>query len=112
LTGENTGKGVYLGRPWRPYSRVVYLNCWLGDHILPEGWSKWTNTDNDKNAWYAEYASSGPGAKADQRVPWAHSLSSSEVNAFQPDVFLRGVDGWQPTAAAESLTRLLIGYAH
>ncbi len=27
LTDENTGKGVFLGRHWRPYSRVVYIDC-------------------------------------------------------------------------------------
>ena len=96
ITGENTGKGVYLGRPWRPYSRVVYLNCWLGDHILPEGWSNWNKTDNDKTAWYAEFGSTGPGAKQENRVSWAHTLTAPEAAAFQPDVFLRGSDGWQP----------------
>ncbi len=96
ITGENTGKGVYLGRPWRPYSRVIYLNCWLGDHILPEGWSNWNKTDNDKTAWYAEFGSRGPGANQEKRVSWAHTLTATEVAAFQPDVFLRGSDGWQP----------------
>jgi len=96
LTGEDTGKGVYLGRPWRPYSRVIFLNCWLGDHILPEGWSNWNKTENFKTTWYAEYGSTGPGAKQELRVPWAHSLAAADVAQFQPDTFLRGSDGWQP----------------
>ncbi|HEY8413205.1 MAG TPA: pectinesterase family protein, partial [Pyrinomonadaceae bacterium] len=41
LTGENTGNGVYLGRPWRPYARVVFIDCWLAAHIKPEGWDNW-----------------------------------------------------------------------
>jgi pectinesterase len=28
-----------LGRPWRPYASVTYLNCEMGDHIKPEGWN-------------------------------------------------------------------------
>src|SRR5262249_7334706 len=26
-----------LGRPWRPFASVTYLNCEMGDHIKPEG---------------------------------------------------------------------------
>lgn len=97
LTGEDSGKGVYLGRPWRPYSRVVFLSCWLGDHIRPEGWIDWNQNGSYKTTWYGEYDSTGPGAKSGARVSWAHSLSASEAAAFQPDTFLRGSDGWQPT---------------
>src|SRR4051812_41148571 len=95
LTGEQTDKGVYLGRPWRDYSRAVFVNCYLGEHIRPEGWSDWNNTGRTKTAWYAEYGSTGPGAKNNLRVPWAHQLSEPQIKEFQPDVFLRGTDGWQ-----------------
>jgi pectinesterase len=97
LTGENTGKGVYLGRPWRPYSRVVYLECWMGEHIRPEGWDNWGKVENEKTAWYAEYGSTGPGARSGDRVPWARQLSAAQVDAFLPRVFLRGNDDWDPT---------------
>src|SRR5215813_6416862 len=55
LTGENTGNGVYLGRPWRPYARVVFVECWLGPHIKPEGWDNWRDPAREKTAWFGEY---------------------------------------------------------
>jgi pectinesterase len=97
ITGENTGKGVYLGRPWRRYSRVVFIDCRLGSHILPAGWSNWDKSENYRTTWYGEYGSTGPGAQSTERVPWAHSLTSEEARQFEPDVFLRGQDGWQPS---------------
>ena len=96
LTGENTGNGVFLGRPWRDYSRVVYINCYLGPHIRPEGWSDWNNTNRSKTAWYGEYGSTGPGAKPQARVSWAHHLTEAETTQFKPDIFLRGYDDWHP----------------
>ena len=41
LTGENTNKGVYLGRPWRDYGRTVFLETEMGAHIRAEGWNHW-----------------------------------------------------------------------
>ncbi|MGD0547177.1 MAG: pectinesterase family protein, partial [Terracidiphilus sp.] len=35
-----TGK-VYLGRPWRPYATVIFLNTEMGEHIDPSGWREW-----------------------------------------------------------------------
>jgi pectinesterase len=96
LTGENTGKGVFLGRPWRPYARVVFLDCWMGDHIRPEGWDNWGNPGNEKTAWFGERGSAGPGAEAAKRVSWARPLSAAEAAAFAPEIFLRGADGWNP----------------
>jgi pectinesterase len=99
LTAEpakNSGKGVFLGRPWRAYSRVVFLNCWMGDHIRPEGWDNWGKPENEKTAWYGELGSSGPGANAAMRVNWRRSITGVEAAAFAPGVFLKGSDGWDP----------------
>jgi pectinesterase len=90
LTGENTGKGVFLGRPWRPYSRVVYIDCTLGAHIRAEGWDNWRSADNEKTAFYAEYGSKGPGAEGAKRVPWVHALTAEEAKGFEPEKFLQG----------------------
>ncbi|MBV8830837.1 MAG: pectin esterase, partial [Acidobacteriaceae bacterium] len=96
LTGENIGAKVFLGRPWRDYSRVVFIDCFLGPHIRPEGWSDWNNIGRSKTAWYGEYNSTGPGAQPSGRVKWAHQLTEAEAAQFKPDVFLRGNDNWQP----------------
>ena len=93
FTGENTGKGVFLGRPWRPYSRVVYLDCTLGAHIRPEGWDNWRSAENEKTAFYAEYGSTGPGAASAKRVSWVHTLTPEQAKAFEPENFLQG---WKP----------------
>jgi pectinesterase len=97
LTGENTGRGVYLGRPWRPYARVVYLNCWMGAHIRPEGWDNWRDPQREKTAWFAEYHSTGPGANPQARVAWSRQLTDEEARQFETRAFLRGSDGWDPT---------------
>ncbi|CAH2056724.1 unnamed protein product [Thlaspi arvense] len=32
---------TFLGRPWKEYSRTVFMQSNLGDHIDPAGWSPW-----------------------------------------------------------------------
>jgi len=97
LTGENQTKGSYLGRPWRPYSRVVYLDCVMDSFIRPEGWDNWHDAKNEGTAWYAESGSTGAGAKPSERAAWSHRLDPRQTAAFMPGVFLRGADGWNPT---------------
>ena len=36
---------ISLGRPWRPYSRVVYINTELPADVIPEGWNAWGKSD-------------------------------------------------------------------
>jgi len=98
LTAEPGVKNIPLGRPWRNYSRVVYLDCWMGDHIAPAGWSNWGKPEAEKTTFYAEFNSEGPGANPSARVPWAKHLTESEANKFRPEVFLRGEDNWNPAA--------------
>jgi len=87
---------VYLGRPWRPYARVVYLHCEIGLQINPAGWLKWRATDKDMKAYYAEYHCTGPGAVGGKRVDWSKQLSPADADQFSKEKFLTGNDGWSP----------------
>jgi len=93
LTGKDTGR-VYLGRPWRPYARVVFINCWLGDHIRAEGWDNWRDPAREKTASFAEYKSKGPGANPSTRVAWSRQLTDREAAEFSRELFFsRAVRG-------------------
>jgi pectin methylesterase-like acyl-CoA thioesterase len=99
LTGEKTRKGIYLGRPWRPYARVVFLNTWMGDQIDPAGWREWHpgETHSLETAYYAEYNSSGPGGSRAGRDPHAKFLTATGAKQFETRQFLSSPDGWDPT---------------
>ncbi|WP_317238991.1 pectinesterase family protein [Hymenobacter sp. 5516J-16] len=62
ITGDAPAGSFYLGRPWRPYAKTVYLRCELGKQIKSEGWDHWDKETNKQTARYAEYQSRGPGA--------------------------------------------------
>ena len=85
-----------LGRPWRPYASVTYINCEMGDHIKPAGWDNWRRVDNEATARYAEYHSSGPGGRVESRVKWAKQLTDAEAERFTIENILGGADHWQP----------------
>jgi pectinesterase len=106
VTADETGlagKQFYLGRPWRPSARTLFIHTELPSTLNPEGWSKWTRTENDKTAFYGESGNTGPGSNTAQRAPWTHQLTSSEITSFLPANFLRGSDGWNPEADAKLL---------
>ena len=84
---------VSLGRPWRPYSNVSYIRCYMGNHILPEGWNNWRKEENEKTARYAEYQSYGPGANPTKRFGWTKQLDDNEMKVYSiPNVF----GDWDP----------------
>ena len=82
LTADSNINKVSLGRPWSPTASVTYLNCYLGSHIVPEGWNNWKNPANELTARYAEYNSSGPGANTTSRVKWARQLTRQEAEKY------------------------------
>ncbi len=94
---------ISLGRPWRPYSRVVYINTELPADVIPEGWNAWGKTDSVPQAYYAEFHSTGPGANPSARVSWSHQLTARQAEPFRPRVFLAGKDRWDPAAEAAKL---------
>jgi polygalacturonase len=99
LTAEPGVTNVYLGRPWRPYSTVTYIETEMGSHIQPAGWREWLpgQTHSIETATYSEYGSTGPGAHPGERDPHTKLLTPEEAARYVPDVFLRGDDNWNPT---------------
>jgi pectin methylesterase-like acyl-CoA thioesterase len=99
LTADPGVKNVYLGRPWRDYSTVIYLNTKMGGHIMPAGWSEWKSAPVPRlpTATYAEFHSSGPGANPAAREPWSKQLTAAEARKYQTKAFLAGTDEWDPT---------------
>jgi pectinesterase len=100
VSPQNT---ISLGRPWRPYSRVVYIKTELPANISPQGWNAWGNTPGQPQAYYAEYENTGPGANPKARISWSHQLTAEQAARYMPKVFLAGADHWNPEAEARKL---------
>ncbi|MED6115964.1 hypothetical protein PIB30_095734 [Stylosanthes scabra] len=58
-----------LGRPWRPYSTVAILQCFIDSIVEPAGWEAMPGQPTDK-VTYVEYGNVGPGARTEGRVKW------------------------------------------
>ncbi|MET0635691.1 MAG: pectinesterase family protein [Chitinophagaceae bacterium] len=84
ISGNAASPGYYLGRPWRPFARTVFLYCYMDSLIRPEGWHNWNKPDAEKTSFYAEYGNRGPGAATNRRVPWSHILTKQEADNYQP----------------------------
>jgi pectinesterase len=76
---------LYLGRPWRGYSRTAFIRCELPKEIAAQGWDNWGNPENEKTVYYAEYKNYGPGAETKSRVPWAKQLTEKEAKEYKPE---------------------------
>jgi len=95
------GKGLFLGRPWRAYSRVIVMNSELSAGLDPKGWNDWGR--DPKTVFYAEFENTGAGAAMDGRLPWVKHLSAVQAQEFLPAVFLAGEDHWDAAASAAHL---------
>ncbi|KAL1565974.1 pectinesterase [Salvia divinorum] len=90
---------TYLGRPWKQYSRTVFMKTVLDGLIDPAGWLPWNNDpSNLKTLYDAEYANTGPGSSTANRVKWPgyHVITSPSVaEQFAPRNFI-DADSWLP----------------
>ncbi|MCE5186948.1 MAG: pectinesterase family protein [Planctomycetaceae bacterium] len=96
ISGEPANAKTYLGRPWRDYANVIFLNTQMEGVIRPEGWHNWNNPQREKTARYAEYNSRGEGADTSARVGWSRQLNDSEAAAITAANVLKGTDDWNP----------------
>lgn len=101
---------TYLGRPWKLYSRTVYMLSDMGDHIHPKGWLEWNTTFALDTLYYGEYMNYGPGGAVGQRVKWpGYRVITSVVEAtkFTVGQFIYG-SSWLPSTGVAFLAGLSV----
>ncbi|XP_073141437.1 probable pectinesterase/pectinesterase inhibitor 61 [Henckelia pumila] len=108
LEKEKDAYPTYLGRPWKLYSRTVYLLSNMGDHIHPSGWLEWNATFALDTLYYGEYMNYGPGSALGQRVKWPGYRvikSAEEASRFTVAQFIYG-SSWLPSTGVAFLSGL------
>lgn len=95
ITGQPQVK-TYLGRPWRDYANVLFLNTEMSETVRPEGWHNWDKPYRESTARFGEYNSRGPGAAPQARVSWARRLTDAQAAEITLQAVLGGEDGWNP----------------
>jgi pectinesterase len=88
----------HLGRPWHPggdpdaVGQVLIRDTWLPAAIKSAPWTDMSGF-SWKDARFAEYRNSGPGAAVTADRP---QLGAEEARAYTVAAYLRGTDGWAP----------------
>jgi pectinesterase len=103
ITGDKPGVKTYLGRPWRIYASVIYLNTEMSEVVRPEGWNDWKKPETHQTARYAEFNSTGAGASPTNRPGWTKQLTTTEAQKITAEKVLGGSDGWNPEANEQAL---------
>ncbi|KAK6775453.1 hypothetical protein RDI58_026454 [Solanum bulbocastanum] len=88
----------FLGRPWKEYSRTVFLDCTLEALISANGWLPWSGDFALKTLYYGEYRNTGAGANTAGRVSWSSQIPAEHVNSYSLQNFIQG-DQWISTSS-------------
>ena len=100
ITASANAKKVYLGRPWRIYARVAFLNCEMGPFVLPEGWHNWSKPESEKATVFAESGNTGTGADSKYRVSWSHQLSKKDASDYTKERIFIPL-GWEKVSESK-----------
>lgn len=93
-----SGVETYLGRPWKAYSRVIFMKSTISNVRHAKGWLPWEHAAPPDTIYYAEYDNDGPGAAVGGRVKWSgfHTIrDAAEAINFTVEKFINGND-WLP----------------
>ncbi|KAG0488102.1 hypothetical protein HPP92_006648 [Vanilla planifolia] len=84
---------TYLGRPWKKYSRTVFMQSFIDSLVDPAGWLEWNGTFALDTLYYGEYMNRGPGSETADRVKWPGYrviTSATEAEKFTVANFIDG----------------------
>ncbi|WJX36814.1 pectinesterase [Trifolium repens] len=90
---------TYLGRPWKTYSRTIFMQSYFSNIISPEGWLEMNGKFALDTLTYGEYMNTGPGAGVASRVKWPGYRvlnDSREAGKFTVAQFIEG-NLWLPS---------------
>ncbi|XP_031104362.1 pectinesterase/pectinesterase inhibitor PPE8B-like [Ipomoea triloba] len=103
LLAAGNSTASYLGRPWRLYSRTVFMQSYISSAIRPEGWLEWDGDYALDSLFYGEFSNYGPGAGLGNRVKWPgyHLMNeSAQAHNFTVAEFILG-NSWLPSTGVK-----------
>jgi len=103
LVAVKSSFGIYLGRPWKEYSRTVFMQSYLDGIIHQAGWLEWSGNFALSTLYYGEYMNRGPGAVTSNRVKWSgHRVitRSAEASQFSVGGFIQR-NSWLPSTGVK-----------
>lgn len=94
LLNSSYSVSTYLGRPWKAYSRVVFIQSDLEAVVNAQGWLEWNSSNPFTDTlYYGEYQNRGPGSGTSQRVNWVGvhpNMSMNDASQFTVANFIAG----------------------
>lgn len=88
---DSTKNRCYLARPWKAYSKAIFMENNIGSHIQKDGYLPWNGDMYLNTCYFAEYANAGPGASPSTRVKWGRGqLRRNQASAYTATRFLEG----------------------
>jgi len=94
VTSAEGSGDILLGRPWRAYSTVIFLNTTFKALLDPAGWKEWNGALATSD--YAEFNSQGMAGDPTRRIAPSKRLTADEVAPYATKTWLGGTDGWEP----------------
>ncbi|KAJ1402375.1 Pectinesterase, catalytic [Sesbania bispinosa] len=81
LAASNGAAATYLGRPWKEYSRTVYMQSFMDSVIDGAGWREWNGDFALSTLYYAEFNNTGTGSSTANRVTWPgyHVINATDA---------------------------------
>ncbi|KAK7277768.1 hypothetical protein RJT34_22785 [Clitoria ternatea] len=102
LAANIDAASTYLGRPWKNYSRTVYMQSFMDSVVDAAGWREWDGDFALTTLYYAEFNNTGPASTTANRVTWPgyHVINATDAANFTVSKFLLGDDWLPPTGVA------------
>jgi pectinesterase len=94
VTAAEGSQDILLGRPWRAYSTVIFLNTDFKAPLDPAGWKEWGTALPTSD--YEEYNSHGMAGDVTKRIPPSKQLTAADIAKYSTKAWLSGTDNWDP----------------
>ncbi|KAL5565976.1 hypothetical protein UlMin_029140 [Ulmus minor] len=108
LASSNSTIRTYLGRPWKEFSRTVYLQSFMDSLIDPAGWVEWNGDLGLSTLYYGEFNNTRLGSNTSSRVTWPgfHMINAIDAVNFTVSNFIMG-DFWLPATQVSYIGGLM-----
>lgn len=88
---------TFLGRPWKEYSRTIFIHCDLEALVSSSGWMPWSGDFGLKTLYYGEFENFGIGSNSSERVRWSNQIPAEYVFSYSVQNFIQGNE-WIPSS--------------